>query len=220
MPESPPLTRRLLIAHAPPQAFAPMARAILARLGYRIVSADEVDLLPDSPSERRPDLCIVDESLLDRIPPLEPGSEPPVPVVLLTGRGGTASRDPRIVGAVRKPAGMHDLYRLIQQILEETPRATPRAPVQLAGRCTGETREWKCRVLSLSENGCLVRSGEPIPLGSLVQLAIELPDAGVVETEAEAAYQLISEVGLVFHATPPAARRAIVEFVTRQLAKI
>ena len=54
-----------------------------------------------------------------------------LPIVVLTGRHGVTGADQRIVGAIRRPAGMHELYRLIQQVMEETPRSTPRVPTHL-----------------------------------------------------------------------------------------
>jgi hypothetical protein len=74
-------------------------------------------------------------------------------------------------------------------------------------------------VLSLSENGCLLRSPEPIALGTHVDLAFDLPRVGAVETRAETAYQMPPDLGMIFHETPAAVRRAISEFVTAQLAQ-
>ncbi len=219
MPDLDALPRRLLVAHADPRAFAPMTRAILARMGYRIVVAEELGSLPPE-LVADPALLLVEDRLLGELDAAWSGhaGTPPAPIVLLTGRKGIATRDPRVVGAVRKPAGLHEIYRLVQQILEETPRATPRIPTRLEARCRSGDEEWDTSVLSLSENGCLLRSERPLPLGARVDLTFELPEAGRVETEAEVAYQLISELGLVFHATAPAARDAIVSFVTAELA--
>lgn len=208
--------RRLIVAFAPENAFAPMARSMLARLGYAIVPVEELPLLPGDPSQHRPQLRLVDEGRLARVPPDDPG-EPPVPIVLLTRRSPADTRDPRIIGAVRKPAGMHELYRVIQQIFEEKPRSTPRVDTELAARCRMGEREWPVALLCLSENGCLLRSREPLPLGSRVELVFELPQGERVETEAEASYLLISDLGMVFHATPAAKRHAIQTFVARQL---
>jgi hypothetical protein len=44
--------RRLLVAHARPDAFAPHARSILSKMGYAIVPAEDLESLPESPSCR------------------------------------------------------------------------------------------------------------------------------------------------------------------------
>ncbi len=125
--------------------------------------------------------------------------------------------DPRIAGAVRRPAGMHELYRLIQQVTEDTPRSTPRVATHLPARCRRGGAEWGATVLSLSENGCLVRSPEPLLLGGRVDVSFALPHVGRLELEAETAYQLLPDLGLVFHATPASERAAIASYVTKTL---
>jgi hypothetical protein len=112
---------------------------------------------------------------------------------------------------------MHELYRLIQEVLEETPRATPRAPTHLQAHCAWDGKEWTGTILSLSESGCLIRSTEPQMLGARFNLRFALPPMGSVELEADVAYQLIPELGLVFHATAPSQRAMIAEFIQRTL---
>jgi hypothetical protein len=204
------LPRRVLVTHAPPEAFAPMTCAILSRMGYAIVTPDEFAVLGPSIDRYRPDLRIVDERGLAEVP--EDGG-PAVPIVVLTGRHGATGADPRIVGAVRRPAGMHELYRLAQQALEDTPRSTPRVPTHLPARCRRRGREWRSAVLWLSENGCLMRSPETMNLGSRLELRLDLPRTGVLELEAEIGYQLLPDLGLIFHATSPADRAAISAYV-------
>jgi hypothetical protein len=126
--------------------------------------------------------------------------------------------DPRIVGAVRRPAGLHEIYRLVQQILEDTPRSTPRVPTHLAARCQRDGREWRSVVLSLSENGCLLRSPETLLLGARFRLGFDLPRSGAVEVDAEIAYQLVPDLGVVFNATSPGVREAIGGYVSAALA--
>jgi hypothetical protein len=75
-------------------------------------------------------------------------------------------------------------------------------------------------VLSLSENGCLLRTPEPVDLGSQIEIAFDLPRAGTIETQAESAYQLLPDTGLIFHRTPAAFREAILRFVEESLAVI
>lgn len=208
--------RRLLVTHAQPDAFAPLARSILTRTGYRIVGVEDLSQLPPSIARRRPDLRIVDERRLGEVPDEDDGRS--VPIILLTGRHGVSGVDPRIVGAVARPAGLHELYRLLQTILEESPRGTPRVPTHLSARCRRNGREWTASLLSLSENGCLLRCTEPVTLRTEVELEFPLPRAGSVWTPAEVAYQLPPDLGLVFYSTPAAVRRSIAEFVLEAMA--
>jgi hypothetical protein len=212
-----PMPRRLVVSYAHPEAYAPLARAILAKMGFWIVPVEETDDLPPSYQDRRPELRIVDERRLGEVPDdLEEDGEP-VPMIVLAGRGGVTGADSRIIGAVRRPAGLHDLYRLMQEALEETPRGTPRVPTHIPARCRRNGHEWKVSVLSLSENGCLLRTPEPVPLGTQVEIAFPLPKAGLIVTEAEVAYQLVPDFGLVFHSTPAASRESILAYVTEIL---
>jgi hypothetical protein len=211
------LPHRLLVSHAAPEAFAPMARPILAKLGYRIVDPGDLPAAAAELGVDRPHLRLVDDrSLAD----VEEDEGPPVPIVALCGRHGVTGADPRIVGAVRRPAGLHEIYRLVQQVLEDTPRSTPRVPTHLPARCRRGEREWRGVVLSLSENGCLLRSPEPLLLGSHIGLAFELPRSGPLEVDAEIAYQLVPDLGAVFHATSPAVREAIGGYVSSALATL
>lgn len=204
--------KRVLISHAGPEAFAPMTRVILAKLGYLVLMPEEAASIRDL-ADARPLVRVLDERQMAEIPDDGDG----IPIILLTGRHGATGADPRIAGAVKRPAGMHELYRLIQQLTEDTPRSTPRVPTHLAARCRSEGREWNTAMLSLSENGCLVRSPEPLSLGRRVELSFELPRSGRLELEAETAYQLLPDIGMIFHATRKRDREAIAAFVTGAL---
>ena len=208
------LSHRVLVTHAPPEALAPITRVILGRLGYAILTPEEFEPLAQSMDHARPDLRIVDERSLADVP--EEGG-PAVPIIVLTGSYGTTGVDSRIVGAVKRPAGLHELYRLIQQVLEDKPRAMPRVPTHLAARCSKSGSEWRGAVLSLSENGCLLRSPEPLLLGSCLDLNFDLPKTGSLHLTAEVAYQLVPESGLIFLATAPTERAAITSFVMDSL---
>ena len=205
--------RRLLVSHAPPAAFAPMTRVLLARLGYAILESDDFAKCADD--HGRPDCLLVDERNLAE---LEDYGGLSIPVVALTGRHGVTGADSRIVGALRRPVGIHELYRVLQQVLEETPRSVPRVPTHLPATCGREGSSWSATVLMLSENGCLIRTAEPLLLGSHLEFSFALPRAGRVELAAEVAYQLVPDVGLIFHAVPPGVRRQIGGFVTEALA--
>jgi hypothetical protein len=206
--------RRVLVSHAAPHAFAPMTRSILARLGYAILEAEEFARELEADEYARPDLRIVDERQLAEV-----GHEDPVvPIVVLSGRLGVTGADPRIVAALRRPAGVHDLYRIVQQVLEDTPRSSPRVPTHLRALCEKRGREWAATVLSLSENGCLMRSPEPLRLGARIRVRVELPQRGPLALEGEVSYQLPPDVGVVFDALPRSVRETLAEFVRDSLA--
>jgi len=208
------IPRRILLTHAAPEAFTEMSRTILTKLGYALVTPEEFPACSESMARGVPDLRIVDERSLAEVP--EDGF-PAVPIIVLTGRHGVTGADPRIVGAIRRPAGMHDLYRLAQEVLEDNPRTTPRVPTHLQARCHRDGKEWTGAVLSLSESGCLLRSTVPQMLGSLFTLSFALPRVGTLELEGEVTYQLIPDLGMTFHATSPSDREAISGFISRSL---
>ena len=207
--------RRLILSLARPEAYVPLARAILGRMGYAIVSPEEWKQSP-ALAVRNPELCIVDDRQLADLP--AEASFAGTPVILLCGKGQPALDDRRVVGAIVRPAGLHELYRLFQQSLEAVARGSLRVPTNLPVRLRSAGREWQGSVLSLSENGCLVRSPEPMDLGAQLEVAFELPRAGLIETRAETSYQLVPDSGLVFQATSAAQRRAIQSYVAENLA--
>ena len=204
--------KHVLISHAGPEAYAPMTRVILAKLGYLILLPEEIASIGDL-ADTRPIVRLLDERQFAEIPDDGDG----IPIVLVTGRHGATGADSRIAGAVMRPVGMHELYRLIQQLTEETPRSTPRVPTHLPAVCKSDGKEWTSTLLSLSENGCLLRSPEPLPLGRRVELSFALPRAGRLSIEAETAYQLLPDMGMIFHATRQSDREAIAAFVTHTL---
>lgn len=216
--DSPMLGRpRTILFHASRDALGPLTDVILARLGYPIVLPDAFEVMRAKDPDLRPDMLLVDERRLGETAGYEEDGGREIPIVLLTGQHGATGADRRIVGAVKRPAGMHDLYRLLQQVFEDKPRATPRIATQLRAQCSRGSRSWEGRVLSLSENGCLIRSPETIQLGQKIQLTVELPRAGEIALEAEASYQLLPDIGLVFSSVPAAQRHAIERFVAHTL---
>lgn len=213
------LPNRTLVSYARPEAFVELTETILSRLGYQFLTASAYEAeLPAGGKRgvdaRKADLLIVDEGRLGEVPDSEAG----IPIILLTGRHGVTGADPRIVGAVKRPAGLHDLYRLSQQILEDTPRAVPRIATHLTAQCRQQGREWTGTVLSLSENGCLLRSPEDLLLGSELELQLDLPNFGHVTLSADSAYQLVPDTGLVFSALVAADRTAVSDYVKDVLA--
>jgi hypothetical protein len=125
--------------------------------------------------------------------------------------------DLRIVGAVQRPAGMHELYRVIQEVLEDTPRSAPRLPVHLRAHCSRDGHEWTGTLLSLSEGGCLLRSTAPQNLGVTFTLRFSLPRTGPLVLDAEVTYQLVPDLGLTFQSTSPTDRESITNFIQRSL---
>jgi hypothetical protein len=207
--------RGMILSHAGDEAFIPLTKVMFAKMGYSIFSKEEWGELPPSLAGRRPDLRIVDERRLDEV-----GADSEIPLIVLTGRQGVTGADPRMIGAVRQPAALHALYRLIQQALEDVPRSTPRVSTFLPTRCRTRNRGWSATVLTLSENGCLLRSPEPLLLGSELELSLELPGSGAMTTQAEVAYQLGGDFALVFSGSRSALRHAIARFVEQTLASI
>lgn len=207
-----PIWKRTIVYHASRDALGARTDAILSRLGYQMVLPETLEALQENHPNLLADLLLVDERRLGEI-----DEETRLPIVLLTGTKGATDEDPRVVGAVKRPAGLHDLYRLMQQVFEDVPRSTPRVATHLRARCQAKGAEWDGRVLSLSENGCLIRSPEEILLGQRLKLRLDLPRGHAIEVAAEATYQLLPDTGLVFNALEPADREALDRFVTQTI---
>lgn len=203
---------RVCVAYAPESAFVERTKSILGRLGYQIVSDEEFEArAPGDRPAGSPHLYLADERRLGDVP--RPVDTAETPIVLLTGRRGTDLDDERIVAAVSRPAGLHDLYCIFQRLFEPTPRATPRIPVSLPVRCGRHEHRWTSEMVSLSENGALLRSQEKVPLGANFDVAFELPGQGSVSLRAEAAYQLMPHLGVVFSGVDSAVRSRIAGFI-------
>jgi hypothetical protein len=211
--------KRTIVYHGSSEALGPGTDVMLNRLGYRMVPPETFAELRSEDPKLAPDLLVVDDRRLEELR-AEPMDDALADgrIVLLTGGARAADDDPMVVGAVRRPAGLHDLYRLMQQIFEDTPRTTPRIATQLSARCARGERHWEGRVLSLSENGCLIRSAETIGLGQRILLEFSIPKCGPIRLDAEAAYQLMPDTGLVFNAVAPDHRKSIERFVSETLA--
>ena len=208
-----PSWKRTIVYYASREALGPRTDAILSRLGYQMLLPETFAALRAERPDLEAELYVVDERRLDDLEAAE-GAGPQAPLILLTGKQGAPTGDPRIVGAVKRPAGLHDLYRLMQQVFEDRPRSTPRVATQLRARCEAGGTRWEGRVLSLSENGCLIRSPEAILLGQRLQVELDLPRQPSLVVEAEAAYQLLPDTGLVFNAIDAGSREALGRFVT------
>jgi hypothetical protein len=216
-----PLPSRSLVAYAGADGFADNTISILARLGYEIVTPEGFEKrrrdgeCGSGDEGHQPDLFLVEERRLREVPSTGPAQR--VPIVVLSRTDGSAADDPRIAAVVRQPVGMHDLYRVVQQVLEDAPRTTLRATTALQAVCRRSGVEWNASVVSLSENGCLLRGPERVPLGTHFQLAFELPGTGTAHVRAETAYHLHTDLGLVFSSISPQIREAIQRFVAHTL---
>ena len=213
-----PLPSRTPVRYANSSDFADNTIRILARLGYDILSPERFEMLrtgPNGDPSRRPDVFIVDEARLCEFPASDGQSE--IPIVKVVSGASAPAESERVAASVMAPVGLHDLYRVLQQVLEDCPRTTPRIRTQLAGVCSHAGREWPATVVSLSENGCLLHTSELIPLGTQLQLDFEVPGSGRVHITAEAAYHLLSDIGLVFSSIAPRIRELIARYVTDSL---
>jgi hypothetical protein len=194
--------KRRVASHATDADYAPFARAMLWKLGYAVLPPEELE---------RAELRIVSERRLSEVAAL-----PPLPLILLTDRRQPEGGDARVTGSVRRPAGIHPLYRLLQAALEEHPRGVPRVPVSLAARASGGGRAFDLAVRSISENGCLLEGAKLPPLDSELELSIELPWGEKIEVGASIAYEHGGSAGAIFQPTLVAQQR-IAKLVTRLL---
>ena len=208
--------QRQIASYVPPQAYAPRVRAALESLGYQIIPVATRGHFEDD--SWAPDLRIVDERHIDRIPAED--YLPRTPVLLLTRGARPAWRDRRVVGSVPRPAMLKDLYPILQRTLEDTPRVAVRAPTELPGRCTQSDRRWMGAVVSLSEKGCLFRTSELLATDQRLNLLFPLPRGQMVAARARVIGQQGPSVGLVFDDMAPPAREAVAQYVEGRLATL
>jgi hypothetical protein len=207
---------RLIASYVPPQAFARRVRAALAGLGYQIIPVATRGRFDDDSWE--PDLRIVDERHIDRIPPED--YLPRTPVILLTSGPRGPCRDRRVVGTVPRPATLRALYPLLQRALEDTPRSAARTPTELPGRCTQSDRRWMGAVVSLSEGGCLFQTSEALAVDQTLNLLFPLPLGQMVTARARVVGQQGRSVRMVFDDMAVAARTAVAQYVEGRLATL
>lgn len=176
-------------------------RTGLARLGYRVIT-------PRESAKNPPDVRVLGARRLARLP------QDSTPIVLL----GVApdSDDPRIVDCVSRPADLVGLYRALQRALEEHPREFPRVPTTLSARCAQGDQIWPGAILSISENGCLLRSPRA-PSSDGAKLTFALPERGLIETTAEARDRRGTDTGLFFPDIRERDRTAIADYVAEVL---
>jgi hypothetical protein len=214
--ERPRFNDKLIASYASPQAFAPRTRAALAGLGYRLIAASTRGRFDDD--SWHPSLRIVDDRHLDKLP--EENYLPRTPVIVLCGprHRPRSRRDSRVVGEVARPAGLGELYPLIQQALEKHPRKSARAATQIPARCTRSDRRWMGAILSLSVGGCLFKTRSDMTPGLEFNLLFPLPRDRMISTRARVERRCGEGVGMSFPSPAEPARRAIADFVTERLA--
>jgi hypothetical protein len=121
------------------------------------------------------------------------------------------------VGSIERPAGFHDLYRLVQTALEPNPRATPRVPTSIPARVRGALDDLEAQVVSLSRGGCLLRRENPPGPGEEIVFEFELPRFGTLEIVGRTVYRRASEAGVVFRNLSVPASRGIQSFVEERM---
>jgi hypothetical protein len=202
---SDPRFSRQIEVRVPSLDFSPGVERALERLGYELVR-------PRGRAEAV-DARIVEAGQLSR---LSEGAT--APVILIGGPRDEGADDPRVVGVVRPPVGLLDLYTLLQIALEAHPREVPRIPTALPARSLREGVDAPGAILSLSEKGGRLRSASRLPGYGSLHLQFMLPEGGPIYTRAEPRQEAGNESGLAFQRLPEVSRAAIAEFVMRSLS--
>ena len=197
---------RRIEVQVPSRDFSEGVPTALARLGYEFV--------PARGRSTEPDARIVAAGRLNRL-----SAEATAPIIVFGGRRIVRASDPRVIGLVRRPAKLLDLYRLLQNALETHPRSVPRIATSLPARSLRNGEDAPGAIVSLSERGCLLRSAKSLPGDGSIQLQFALSDLGLIETRAEPRHLAGEETGLAFERLPEASRTAIAGFVTRSLTQ-
>jgi hypothetical protein len=195
---------RRIEVRVPSRDFSDGVETALERLGY--------ELLPARIRAQAPDARLVAAGRLSRLP-----DSAVEPVVLFGGMRSTDAEDPRVIGIVKRPARLRELYSLLQGALEETPRTVPRIPASLPARSFRDGIDAPGAILSLSEKGCLLRSTVRLPGDGALKLQFALPDCGLIDTWAEPCNKAGRELGLVFDGLPDASRFMIAAYVATSL---
>ncbi len=195
---------KTILSLSPPSSYAPLARIMLSQAGYSILSEDRWDAHYTN-VRVAPDLVIVDAERAHELAGL--------PGILLYAHGQSVPWAPSAVGTIERPAGFHDLYRLVQEALEPNPRATPRVNTRIPARCRGA----EIQVVSLSRGGCLIQHANPPEPGEEVALEFDLPRLGTVELVGRTVYRRVNEAGVAFRDLSYSASRGIQKYVEEQI---
>jgi hypothetical protein len=183
-------------------------------LGYTLVD------LESEPEEQAANsrLWLVDEEMLDELPSISLRPELKVALLCDSAESQEPPEDERVFSRITRPARLTAVYEMLQAVLEGTPRRLPRVSTKLLARCIRDDQRSMGAVLSLSEGGCLLRSGERFARGAQIDLQFALPRFGLINTHAECRYAQGDDLGLAFGAAHSEARRSIAYYVTSQLA--
>ena len=195
-------TRRIEV-RVPTRDFANGVWTALQRLSY--------ELLPVY-AARVPDARLMTGGRLGRL-----SADATEPVILFGGWRGHDRDDPRVIGIVRPPARLPDIYGLLQGALETHPRAAPRIPTALSARSHRGGAYVPGAIISLSEGGCRLRSTESLSGDESLKLQFALPGSGLIYTWAKPRNWAGKETGLAFESLSENFRSAISEFVTQSL---
>lgn len=209
-----PSQRRTVASYVAPRGFAPRARAALEGLGYQIVPVATRGRFDDD--SWRPDLRLVDERYLGRLPREADG----VPIVCVCERAPQTPGDPRVVGFVARPVSVAGLYPVLQGALEEHPRGAARAPARISARCFFEDRRWTAELRALSERGALLVARADFARGAQFNLLFPLPLGRTISTRARVVSHAATGTAVHFPALAPVARGAIADYVERRLATL
>jgi hypothetical protein len=193
-----------------PRSLAPRVLEALRALGYSLSEGAE----PDLPSSG---IWLVDEARLPEVPDSEFASD--ARILLISSPRQKPLTDPRILAQTARPARLSGVYAMIQKALERNPRRNPRVRTKLSARFLRAERQSIGALLSLSEGGCLLRTGEPLKKGTRLGLQFALPEYGLVSTSAECRYVRSGDAGLEFNDPPTDIRQSIAHFVTQRLAE-
>jgi hypothetical protein len=202
------LTPRVILSLAPPHSYVPLARLKLSQAGYSVISEDRWEAHYGN-VRRAPDLVIVDAERASEIAGL--------PAILLYAHGQSVPWSASAVGSIERPAGFHDLYRLVQTALEPNPRATPRVSTSIQARVRDNGSDAVAHVVSLSRGGCLLRRDNPPDPGEEIALEFELPRCGTLQLVGRTVYRRAGEAGLVFRNLSAPASRGIQSFVEERM---
>lgn len=197
-----------------PKSLAPRVLEALRALGYTMVDLDSERVAEEARESCR--LWLVDEGRLAELP--DEGEAADRRILLIASARSGPCEDPRIFATTRRPARLGAVYEMIQSALESTPRSAPRVRTQLSARCIRGDQRSIGAVLSLSEGGCLLRTGDKLARGSRLDLQFALPNYGLIATRAECRYAQDTDAGLAFADSASDVRHTIAHFVTSQLA--
>ena len=192
-------------------SLAPRVLEALRALGYAFVDEDAGDDCRDA------HVWLVDADRLDGLAPLPDQGD--LRVLVIASARDRVRDDPIVFAQTKRPGRLRSVYAMIESALERTPRRSPRIPTRLSARCIRSDRRAIGAVLSLSEGGCLLRTGEPLRKGAKLDLQFALPDYGLISTRAECRYVRRGDAGLAFAAPSADVRHTIAHYVTCELAR-